>query len=154
MQTQRIRTPFSTFKSHIGQTMIVPDNKNLELNISSAVEYAPAMIALCFESRTKAHMAHLQTTSYSEHKALDDYYNSIISLTDGFAESYQGRFGIIDHFPEVKLKCACGLHVVEAVRDWIDANREWCGSFSELQNVIDDIVELCNDTIYKLSCLK
>jgi len=32
MQTQRVRTPFSTFKNQIGHTMIVPDNKNLELN--------------------------------------------------------------------------------------------------------------------------
>lgn len=152
MQTQRTRTPFVSFRNY-GQPMIVPKT---ELNINSAKEYAPAatLIALCFESRTKAHMAHLQTKSYSEHKALDDYYNSIIPLTDGFAESYQGRFGIIDSFPEIKLNCTCGLHVIQSVRNWIDDNREWCGSFSELQNVIDEIIELCNDTIYKLTNLK
>lgn len=153
MHTQRTRTPFTSFKNY-GQTMIVPAIKTLDLNITSATEYAPTLIALCFESRTKAHMAHLQTKSYPEHKALDDYYNSIIPLTDGFAESYQGRFGIIDSFPDLRINCTKGLHVIEIVREWIDDNREWCGSFTELQNVIDEIIELCNDTIYKITNLK
>ena len=128
--------------------------KSLFIDDTKDFSTASILIALCFESRTKAHFAHLQTKSYAEHKALDDFYNEIIELTDEFAESYQGRFGIIDAYPDINLSCTCGLHIIETVRDWLDANRSTCGSYPELQNVIDDIVELCNDTIYKLTNLK
>ena len=147
------RTPLINFnRPYRGNDMVVREQiitKNDE-NVSSGA----SLIALCFESRTKAHYAHLQTKSFSEHKALDDYYNSIIDLTDGFAESYQGRYGIITSYPEIKITFSSCVEIIETTRDWIDANRSNCGSFSELQNAIDSIVELCNDTIYKLTNLK
>ena len=153
MNTIRERIPFNEFKKiYKGNAMIVREQlvtKNNE-NVSSGA----ALIALCFESRTKAHYAHLQTKSFAEHKALDDYYNSIIDLTDGFAESYQGRFGIITSYPEIKIEFTDCVEIIKTTRDWIDANRSDCGLFSELQNSIDNIVELCNDTIYKLTNLK
>jgi len=153
MKIERVRIPFNeSIKSYKENNMVVKEQitaKNDE-NVSSGA----SLIALCFESRTKAHYAHLQTTSFSEHKALDDYYNSIIALTDGFAESYQGRFGIIKNYPEIKITFSSCVEIIETTRDWIDANRSNCGSFSELQNAIDSIVELCNDTIYKLVNLK
>ena len=118
---------------------------------------AATLIALCFESRTKTHFTHLHTLSYSKHKALEDYYNSIIPLTDTFAESYQGRYNLIVAYPDARINSASevnvGLQVVTMLRDWIDQNRKLCGEFSELQNVIDGIVDLCNSTIYKLTNL-
>jgi hypothetical protein len=147
------RTPLINFnRPYRGNEMVVREQiltKDEETFSSGA-----SLIALCFESRTKAHYAHLQTKSYSEHKALDDYYNSIIDLTDGFAESYQGRFGVITSYPEIKITFTSCVEIIKTTRDWIDANRSNCGSFSELQNAIDSIVELCNDTIYKLTNLK
>jgi len=150
---ERTRMPFKEFKeSYKGNVMVVKEQVVMtkkDENISSA----GALIALCFESRTKAHIAHLQTKSYSEHKALDTFYNSIIDLTDGFAESYQGRFGIIKNYPEMRIDYTDCVDIIKTLRDWIDVNRVNCGAFSELQNTIDTIVELCNDTIYKLSNL-
>jgi len=130
--------------------------KELEFNTeeNSTHSVASTLIALCFESRNKAHIAHLQTTSYSAHKALDDYYHLIVDLSDGFAESYQGRYGVISDYPDARINCSSSVRIVEIVRDWVDANRIECGTFPELQNTIDDIVKLCNDTIYKLTNLK
>ena len=73
------------------------DNSALEIKHGSNLSSPPSiLIAICFESRTKVHMAHLQTTSYSQHKALESYYEDIIPATDKFAEAYQGRYNIID----------------------------------------------------------
>ena len=134
--------------------MVITETKPLLESNNTECLAASTLIALCFESRNKAHIAHLQTKSYSEHKALDDYYNEIILLADAFAESYEGRCGVIDYFPEIKINATSGLRIVQTVRDWIDKNRDTCGEFSELQNAIDDIVTLCNSTIYKLVNLK
>jgi hypothetical protein len=147
------RAPLINFnKPYRGNEMVV--REQIITNGNETVSSGAALIALCFESRTKAHYAHLQTKSFAEHKALDDYYNSIIDLTDGFAESYQGRFGIIASYPEIKIDYVSCVEIIKTTRDWIDANRSDCGLFSELQNSIDNIVELCNDTIYKLTNLK
>jgi hypothetical protein len=85
---------------------------------------------------------------------LDTFYNSIIDLADGYAESYQGRYGIIKTFPEMRIDFVSCIEIIKTTRDWIDMNRVNCGSFSELQNSIDNIVELCNSTLYKLTNLK
>ena len=39
-------------------------------------------IGTLFHSRDTMHIAHLQTTSFAEHKALNGYYNGILDLTD------------------------------------------------------------------------
>lgn len=112
------------------------------------------LVALCFEARTKVHIAHLQTTSYAQHIALNEFYDAIVGLADGFAESYQGRYGIIKKLPVTNLlNDASGLSVIDSLRVWIDYNRHLCGTQSELQNDIDAIVSQCNSTIYKLTNL-
>jgi len=54
--------------------------------------------SLLLHSRTQSHIFHFRTTSYSQHKALENYYNSIVPLLDSYTESYQGKYGIINHF--------------------------------------------------------
>ena len=53
------------------------------------------MMSLLFHSQTQVHMIHSQTTSYSEHKALQNYYEGIDGLIDGLVESFQGKYGIL-----------------------------------------------------------
>jgi hypothetical protein len=43
---------------------------------------AAELIARCFAARTAAHIAHLQTTSYAQHVALDEFYNAIVGLAN------------------------------------------------------------------------
>lgn len=122
---------------------------------------AGVLVALCFELRNKAHIAHLQAKgpgSYATHKALDTFYNEIIEHADAYAENYQGRYGIIETYPmkEVSIE-STGQPIgamIDALRSWIDQNRGHCGPESELQNLIDNIVELCNSTLYKLRNLR
>lgn len=129
-------------------------SKHVNIECSSTHSSAASLIALCFKARTLIQFAHLQTQSYAEHKALEQFYVDIIPLTDKFAESYQGRYGVIGEYPSVKITAKFGIHVIETVRDWIDEHRSTCGNQSELQNIIDEIVSLCNTVIYKLINLK
>ncbi|MDD4242752.1 MAG: DUF5856 family protein [Bacilli bacterium] len=110
---------------------------------------AAELIARCFEARTKSHFFHLQTKSYSQHKAFNQFYDEIVTKADSFAEAYQGRNGIISDYPSVKFE-GRNVEMIEELREWIDKNRQLCGDFSELQNAIDEIVSLCDSTIYKL----
>lgn len=49
-------------------------------------------VGLLFHSRTQAHIFHLKTNDYAQHKALNEYYSEIIPLVDKFVESYQGKY--------------------------------------------------------------
>jgi len=46
------------------------------------------MISLLLHSRTQTHTLHLQTDSFSEHMALNGYYDGIGDLVDGLVESF------------------------------------------------------------------
>lgn len=49
-----------------------------------------------FAARDKAHMLHLATKSFAEHKALNELYDALLDHADKMAESYQGKHGIVD----------------------------------------------------------
>ena len=46
-----------------------------------------------FHSRNVAHIVHLETTSYAKHKALNEYYDSLLDLTDELSEVSFGAMG-------------------------------------------------------------
>ncbi len=115
------------------------------------------MISLLLHSRTQAHTLHLQTESYPEHKALNEYYDGIVDIIDGLVESYQGKYGILKGYKSYDLteykstesstkylKDLCGK--IEKLRD--------CCKDSYIQNQIDTACELINSTVYKLRFLK
>jgi hypothetical protein len=111
------------------------------------------LIATLFEARNRTHILHLQTTSYAQHKALNEYYDGIIDLADSLAECYQGRYGIITDYPSITLPTEA-IELLTYVRSWIDSNRLEISDKSEIQNIIDEIQDLHNSVIYKLKFLK
>jgi hypothetical protein len=52
-------------------------------------------IGMLFLARDVTHSVHLNTRSYSKHKALQKFYENIIERADAFAEAYQGRNGLM-----------------------------------------------------------
>lgn len=86
--------------------------------------------------------------------ALNTFYDEIIGLADSFAEGFIGRYGKFESFPNVKESATDGLVIVGNLTKWIDANRAVISDFSEIQNEIDTIVNLCNSTAYKLRELR
>jgi len=113
----------------------------------------PQLIALLFDARNKAHIAHLQTTSFSQHKALEEFYSAVIGIADSLAENHQGRNGIINDYPVVN-NPSDAVQLVATLRSWVDANRADCGAESEIQNIIDTLQSLNNETLYKLNNLR
>lgn len=110
-------------------------------------------IGSLFEIEVNAHIAHLQTTSYAEHKALDSLYKDIVDLRDGFIESYQGQFGIIEGYPQIKVQEFTSIVSYLTVK--ANAFRKYRSELTEgyLQNQVDTINELLFSTLYKLKNL-
>lgn len=112
-----------------------------------------------FESRTDAHILHLKTRSYSEHKALEEYYTRIVDLTDALAENMQGRVGILDYTEpedEESEDYADENEANKMLLDlllWVSENREKVSDQSDIQNQIDEIVALISSTYYKIETL-
>ena len=129
---------------------------NKHISVECAKDYSPAasLIALCFKSSTMAHFAHLQSSTLAEHKILASFYKKIEKKADKYAEVYQGRYGVIEVYPYIRLHTYCGVHIVETVREWIDEHRCHCGSQAEIQAEIDEIVAFCDHILYKLHNLK
>lgn len=118
-------------------------------------ELCGELVARCFQARTEAHIAHLATRSYAAHKALDEFYHEIVEVADTFAEAVQGRSGLLT-IPRTTWKLGDTekpLTIISGLRTWIDDKRDGCCDESELQNLIDEIVQLCDSTSYKLRFL-
>ena len=110
-------------------------------------------IGIMFMSRTLAHMSHLQTKSYAEHKALNKFYDEIVDLADDLAEAAQGQYGILD-VPFVNMsgniKDPVGmlqghLRQLEAAMASVDEDY--------LQNIFQEIQKCYRSTLYKLTNL-
>lgn len=117
-------------------------------------------IAVLFLARDLAHRAHLRTTgpgSFAAHEALGDFYPAVVDLADRLAETYQGcELTLIDiplldnEFPgEI-------LDSLKSQARWIKDNRYKAVKKDEthMQQIIDDIVELYDRTIFKLHFLE
>jgi hypothetical protein len=115
-------------------------------------------VSTLFASRTQAHIFHLQTDSFAEHKALNDYYDEIIDLVDGLAESYQGKHGIIRGYINVAMQeyesCEGVILYFNTLCGYVEKSRQILPQDSYIQNQVDTIVELINSTNYKLRFLQ
>ena len=115
-------------------------------------------VSTLMSSRTQAHIFHLQTPSYSAHKALNEYYDDIIDLIDGFVESYQGKYGIVKGYTNIDLQeyqsCEAIIMYFTALSVFINRARPQLPQDSYLQSQIDLIEELIFSTIYKFKHLK
>jgi hypothetical protein len=105
-------------------------------------------IGQLFQSRDMMHIAHLQTTSFAEHKALNAYYDGILELTDNFTEVYFGRFKRVEIvIPEAKVMSS--VEHMKEMQQLIDGERN--NYPSELQNIMDEMLGLVNKTLYLLT---
>jgi hypothetical protein len=115
------------------------------------------MIATLLHSQTQVHIFHLQTKTYSEHKALQKYYEGIDGLVDGIVESYQGKYEIITGYKTIKTvdykSTEQIINYFKELDENIEKNRKSVKE-SYIQNQIDTVQELIYSTLYKLKFLK
>lgn len=132
--------------------IVTQANKELNETLTQA-----KFISKLFESRTQAHIYHLQTSSYAAHKALDDYYSNIVDLVDSLVEEQQGKTGIIKGYEINKFDEGTDyISYFSNLRSMINLNRykTFKQEDTNIQNTIDEIVSLLDSTIYKLKFLK
>jgi hypothetical protein len=115
------------------------------------------MVSTLLHSQTQVHIFHLQTKSYSEHKALQKYYEGIDALVDGIIESYQGKYDVIKNYNSIKTEDYKSSEQVISYFKSLDtmiekARKNVKESF--IQNQIDTVQELIYSTLYKLRFLK
>ena len=114
------------------------------------------MISLLLHSRNQIHILHLQTKSYAEHKALNEYYDGIVDLVDGLVESYQGKYDILKGYKSYDIEEYKGtestIKYLKGLCDKVTKLRKCCDD-SDIQNQIDTVCELINSTLYKLRFL-
>ena len=114
-------------------------------------------VALLFLARDVAHRVHLKTRSFSEHMALNEFYNDIIEHADDFAEAYQGCYDELLNIPLLTNDYKGNIvDVLSAQKDWIEANREAIvpRTNTALHNIIDEAVGTYDKALYKLRFLK
>lgn len=119
-----------------------------------AVNAAGELVGMLFGARNIAHTIHLKTTSFAEHKTLEEFYSGIIPLADDFAQQYMGRYNIRLDIPVVPNKYKGSIsEVLRAQMEWIEGNRSAIAPRTEtsLHNVIDEIVGLYQNILYQLT---
>lgn len=104
-------------------------------------------LSVLFQSRDKAHLLHLKTTSLA-HAALGEFYESIIDKVDGLIETYQGKYGIIE-LELYKCKTEESISYFEKLASYVEDNRKLFED-SYLQNQIDGILESIYKVLFKL----
>lgn len=108
-----------------------------------------------FEARDVIHDLHLDTTSYAEHIALNGFYNGWVDLLDSFLETYYGKYGrikgtiSIDSSTDLKSEDYLKQLMLFVCEDFymiIDGTVD-----SDLENIIADMKQLINHTLYLLT---
>ena len=104
-------------------------------------------------SVTNTHILHLQTKSYAEHKALEEFYSEVGDLVDAFVEAYQGKYGIIEDYPEDYKLPQPSIQYIVGLSSYLQDARPFLPQDTELQNILDEIASLLDSTLYKLRFL-
>jgi hypothetical protein len=109
------------------------------------------LVSVLMHARTQAHIFHLRTASYAQHKALQKFYEGISELLDQYAEAYQGKYGIIDGYKtypvtqDPRKSKSFLLSLMKIVTKTREKTRD-----SYLKNILDQIYELTYSTMYML----
>lgn len=108
------------------------------------------IIGVMFMSRTYAHMAHLKTSSYAAHKALNEFYDGVLGLADTLAETSQGLWGKLD-IPYVSIDGSV-TDPVSALESHISTIKSLSKGCEEpfLDNILQEIEALYRSTLYLL----
>lgn len=117
-------------------------------------EETAEFVATLLHSSTVTHFMHWATDSYAQHVALGEFYDEIIDLTDQFAEAYMGRYEQLTNFPSQFHEAKEPVKYLEGLKDFVEEARKELPQDTELQNIVDEIADLINSSLYKLRFLK
>lgn len=86
--------------------------------------------------------------------ALATYYDEVVDLTDKLAEAYFGCYNKITSFPNTSHMATDPLKYMESLQQFVKEARTDLPQESQFVQLIDNIAELLDTTVYKLKFLK
>ena len=107
-------------------------------------------LATLLHSGTNTHFFHWATKSYAKHKTLSHFYENIIELTDQLAECYFGIYGQITQFPSTYHQPKEPLAYLQSLQSFVKDARSDLPTDSEIVQLIDNIAQEIDTTIYLL----
>lgn len=110
--------------------------------------------ATMLHSATNTHFFHWSTDSFSKHMALGTYYDEVVNLVDDLVEAYMGCYEQIKTFPSVYHQPKEAVKYLESLKNFVDDARKDLPQETQIQNIIDEIAQLIDSTLYKLRFLK
>lgn len=124
-----------------------------ELKRQTTNSAASQLASLLMAARPQGHIYHLQSTRFSEHIALDEFYKGIGKRADAIIEAYQGQYGIIKGYKfEPMREDNMPVAYLKELRQRITALRYEAvpKEITNIHNEIDNAVTLIDAVIYKL----
>lgn len=117
---------------------------------------AGEFVLTLMHAATNAHILHLRSRSYSEHMALNTFYEELPGLVDDLAEAIQGHEQELLDFPvDYYQPAETALDELTQLQEYVEQERKMVlPEVSEIQNIVDEIAQLIDSTIYKLKFLK
>lgn len=113
------------------------------------------LIALVFATRNAAHLAHWRTKSFSQHMALNEFYDDVLEVLDNMVEAHQGAFDVIGKVELAQPAVKDILDRLEADMVWISENRtKITGKLPALDNMLQELEGVYLKAIYKLRNLQ
>jgi len=126
-------------------------------SLKSSIMNPEQFFGKLFQIRDQIHLRHLRVSgigSYATHKALNEFYDEILDLTDSLIESYQGKYGIVN----ITIKESKDIDAISLLKELVSLTDGGSAykMFKEtwLQNQLDEISALTYQTLYKLQNLK
>jgi len=112
-------------------------------------------ISRLHDSKQQSIVWHHQTTSYSEHKALNNYYDEILELIDDLVESVSGVYGRPQGYSVATLQNYSGheqlVKYYKGLYEFVQKERKTIYQDSWIQNQIDEVAQLIAKTSYLLT---
>ena len=108
------------------------------------------------ESVNQMHKDHLKTSKYSDHKALNEFYDDATEAVDSIIECYQGIYGKVDIAGNALESDGDPVSYLENLKSYVYDSRADLikEDDTELWSEIDNFLSLIDSTLYKLKELK
>jgi hypothetical protein len=110
------------------------------------------------QAKQQAVFFHNQTEVYSEHKTLNEFYESIEDLLDGLVESVAGIYGRPKGYESFDYEDWTStdrtIEYFRALYEYVQTERTSIYQESWIQNQVDEISALIAQTIYLLTLKK
>lgn len=104
----------------------------------------------------RAHMWHLNTNSYAQHKALGTFYEDLTGLVDSFIEGCMAYYNVVQPTGQ-SYTFTTSEDAVEGLSQFLNITQQVHTELQDkpgLTNILEDILSLTEKTLYKLQHLQ